>query len=108
MTMAAAPAARSRSGISRALAPFGALLAVAAVLLLAAGPVGWRAGWWNYRVGLQILLPYAGYLGVTAMGASILALVTGARRLGRWGLAFAALGLLIGAGASYVPWHWNQ
>jgi hypothetical protein len=47
--------------------PFlGLALAVVAVALLAAGPIGWRAGWLHYRVGLLNLMPWAGDFGVNA------------------------------------------
>src|SRR5438105_4619915 len=46
--MAAAPAA-------------GLLLVVVGLVVLAVGPLGWRAGWWHYRVAFTWMLPYGAY-----------------------------------------------
>jgi uncharacterized protein (DUF1499 family) len=108
MTSASAPASRIASGLFRGAALLGFVLGVTALLMLAAGPIGWRAGWWNYRVGLQTLLPYAGYVGLAAVAMSALALAFGARAMARRGLVLAALGLVIGGGAMYLPWHRNN
>jgi uncharacterized protein (DUF1499 family) len=84
-------------------------LAIAAVILLVIGPLGWRAGWWHYRVGLQTLLPYAGYVGLGAIAVSVLALVLAAAgKITRGGIVLALLGLLIGGTAAYFPWHWSN
>src|ERR1700739_894117 len=34
-------------------------LAGTAVVLLALGPIGWRAGWWHFRFSLLTLMPWA-------------------------------------------------
>ena len=83
-------------------------LAVIALLLLAAAPLGWRAGWWPYGVSLQKLLPYAAYAALAGGVISALALVFGRGALGRRGLVMAVAGLAVGAGVAYVPWHWNN
>lgn len=93
----------------RQLPALALMLAVAALLLLAAGPLGWRAGWWHYRVGLQILMPYAFYIGIAAVATALLALgPIAVRRGARQAVVLAVLGLLGGAVAAYIPWHWNS
>jgi uncharacterized protein (DUF1499 family) len=96
------------AGIFRGTAILGFVLAIVALVMLAAGPIGWRAGWWHYRIGLQTLLPDAGYVGLAAIAVSALALVFGARSIARRGIVLAVLGLLIGGTAAYFPWHWDN
>lgn len=79
-----------------------------ALLLLTAGPVGWRAGWWSYRLAFTTLMPYAFYCGVTAIAVSAVALLLTFRRIALRGLLPAVLGLLIGAIAVYFPWHASE
>src|SRR5260370_24821826 len=55
------------------------LLAVAAAVLLALGPLGWRAGWWHFRVGFSTLMPWAAYCGLAAIAVALVALVIGRR-----------------------------
>ncbi len=82
-----------------------ALLAVVALGLLAAGPLGWRMGWWHYSTGFQILLPWAANAGVAAAAVSALALVA-ALTGGRRGLLVLALASFVaGALAIYMPWE---
>ena len=105
MTTATAPRSAAGSGIVRWIATLGLVLAVAALLLLAAGPLGWRAGWWSFRLAFTTLMPYAFYCGCAAMAVSALALVASLGRIARRGLVAAGLGLVIGALAAYFPWH---
>jgi uncharacterized protein (DUF1499 family) len=83
-------------------------LAVIALLLLAAAPFGWRAGWWSYSLSLQTLLPYAGYAAVAGGIISVLALVFGRSALGGRGIAMAVAGIVVGAGIVGVPLYWNH
>src|SRR5437762_6913 len=46
------------------------LLALAAAVMLALGPLGWRAGWWHYRVGFFTLMPWAAYCGLAAISVA--------------------------------------
>lgn len=108
MTVATLPGLRTAAGLARAAAMLGFALAIIALLLLVAGPVGWRAGWWHYRIGLLMLLPDAGYVGVAAVVISGLGLIIGARRIARGRLVLAVLGLLIGGAAAYFPLHWDS
>lgn len=108
MTTASAPASRVGAVLFHGGAVLGFVLAIAALLMLAAGPLGWRAGWWHYRVGLQTLMPYAGYVGVVGMAISALTLIFGTRTIARRGIILAVLGLLIGGTAAYLPWQWNN
>src|SRR6185437_12795692 len=102
MITATAPSSR----VFRGAAILGFVLAIVALAMLAAGPIGWRAGWWHYRIGLQTLLPFAGYVGLAGMAISLLALIFGARTIARRGIVLAVLGILVGGTAAYFPWHW--
>jgi uncharacterized protein (DUF1499 family) len=108
MTTAIAPRSVARTGIVGLAGLLGLGLAMAALLLLAAGPIGWRLGWWSYRIAFTTLMPYAFYCGVAAMAVSVLALVVAFGRLARSGIVVAALGLVIGGIAAYFPWHVYQ
>jgi uncharacterized protein (DUF1499 family) len=105
MTTASAPAIRAGSGLARSLAVIGLALAVAAFLLLVAGPLGWRAGWWHFSLAFNTLMPYAGYAGIAAVAVSVLALLLGVAKAPRRGVAIAVLGIAIGAVAAYFPWE---
>lgn len=108
MTTASAPSSRRGTRLLRGAAVLGFVLAIAGLLMLVSGPIGWRAGWWHYQVGFRTLLPDAGYAGLAAMVVSALALIFGARTIARRGIVLAVLGLLIGGTAAYFPWHWNS
>lgn len=83
-----------------------ALLGLAAMVLLALGPIGWHAGWWHFRVAFWYLMPAAAYCGIAAAAVALLALMVSRGRAGRVGLAVAAL--IVGGGIAYVPWHFNS
>lgn len=106
MTTATAPGSTAgRGGFTRAAAILGLVLGVAALLLLAAGPLGWRAGWWSFRVAFTTLMPYAFYAGCAAIVVSLVGLAGSLGRRGRGSVAGAVLGLVLGAVAAYFPWH---
>jgi uncharacterized protein (DUF1499 family) len=105
----ASPRAAGDSGtIWRRVPLLALLLAVAAVVLLLLGPIGWRLGWWNFRVAFSTLMPWAAYCGLAAMAIAILAMLFGRRSLRGWPIAAAALALVLGAAIAYVPWHYNS
>jgi hypothetical protein len=103
-----APGLRTAAGLARGATVLGFALAIIAVLLLAAGPIGWRAGWWHFRVGFLTLMPDAGYVGLVAVAVSLLALIVGGHTIARRGVVLAVLGLVIGGAAAYFPLHWNS
>jgi uncharacterized protein (DUF1499 family) len=78
------------------------------VVLLALAPLGWRAGWWHFRVSLLTLLPWAAYFGVAALIVSAVTIVLGPSRIGWRGIAIAAATFAIGGLIAYVPWHYDQ
>jgi uncharacterized protein (DUF1499 family) len=84
------------------------LLAVGAVVLLALGPIGWRAGWWHFRFAFQTLMPWAAYLGIAALVVAALALIFGRARIEGRGVAIAVLAFAVGALIAYVPWHYDR
>lgn len=91
----------------RRLPRFALLLAAVAILLLAAAPLGWRAGWWGVRVSLLGLMAYAAYCGVAAVVMAVIALVLGARVIGARGAAAAVAALIAGGAVAFVPWHYR-
>src|SRR5262245_59028767 len=101
MITATAPRLAAGASLSRALAMAGLALAVFALLVLVAGPLGWRGG-------LLTLMPAAGCLGVAGLALSVSGLLAGLRARGRRDLTAALLGMLIGAGVAYFPWHWSN
>jgi len=101
--MAVTTVATGRSqGLLRYAPALAAALAVVALLLLAAAPVGWRAGWWHYRVSLLTLLPYAAYCGIAASAFGALTLVAGRSRLG------TRVAIVLGLAVFYGPWTFSQ
>jgi uncharacterized protein (DUF1499 family) len=79
------------------------ILAAGAVLLLALGPIGWRAHWWDLRFSLLTLMSYSAYLGVAAFVVGVIALVAGGRR----GRVMAIIAIIVGGVTAYVPWHYR-
>jgi uncharacterized protein (DUF1499 family) len=105
----ATPGATRLSGkLLRQLPRLALLLALTAVLLLAVGPLGWRAGWWHFRVGFTMLMPWATYCGLAAIAVALVALAVGARTNSRGNIAIGVLAFIIGAVIAYVPWHYSQ
>ena len=82
-------------------------LAVIAIVLMALGPIGWRAGWFDLRFALLGLMSYSACFGAAAAIVAMLALVFGRSGLGRRGVAAAILALVVGAFAVYMPWHYR-
>jgi uncharacterized protein (DUF1499 family) len=102
-------ATTSPSGrFSRRLLSLAILLAVVAVVLLAIGPVGWRAGWWHFRVAFFWLMPGAAYCGIAAVVVSAVALALGRRTLAWRRFATGVAALVIGGVIAYVPWGYDQ
>src|SRR5205823_7406298 len=106
MTFAFARRKRAGGRWRDGLVWFAAWLALAAVVLLAIGPVGWRLGWWHFRTALFYLMPAAAYCGLAAVGVAVLALLYG-RGVGRR-LAIGIFAFVIGAGIAYVPWQFDR
>ena len=107
MTLATTAAGAGRSPL-RHLPVLAAALAAIAVVLLALGPIGWRAGWWHFRFAFQTLMPWAAYCGIAALGVSALALLVGRTRIEWRGVAVAAVAFAVGLLIAYVPWHYDR
>jgi uncharacterized protein (DUF1499 family) len=107
MTLAATASGAERSPLRR-LPVLAAALAAAAVVLLALGPIGWRAGWWHFRFAFQTLMPWAGYCGIAALAVSALALLLARSRIEWRGVAVAATAFAVGLLIAYVPWHYDR
>ncbi len=84
------------------------LLALLAVVLLALGPLGWRVGWWPFRVAFQTLMPWAFYCGLAAAAVALLALVFSALVRGRRHAATGILAFVLGLAIAYIPWHYAR
>jgi uncharacterized protein (DUF1499 family) len=110
MTSTTATQGAMRPGLRllRQLPLLALLLALAAAVLLGLGPLGWRAGWWHFRVGFFYLMPWAAYCGLAASAVALVALVIGRRVNTPRQIAVGILALAIGAVIFYVPWHYNQ
>ena len=98
----------SRRSVLRHVPELALALAGTALVLLALGPIGWRAGWWHFRFSLLTLMPWAAYFGLAAVIVSVLALVIGLSRLDRRGIALALVALIGGGLIAYLPWHYDQ
>lgn len=103
----ATTASRDGRSLLRHMPLLGLALAAVAVLLLAAGPIGWRAGWWHYRFALQSLMPWAGYFGAAALVVSASSLLLGRSRIAWRGIAIAVIAFIAGGLIAYVPWHYD-
>jgi uncharacterized protein (DUF1499 family) len=110
MTMTTATQGAIRPGLRllRQLPLLALLLALAAAVLLALGPLGWRAGWWHFRVGFTTLMPWAAYCGLAAIAVALVALVIGRRVNSARHIGIGILAGIIGAVIAYVPWHYSQ
>ena len=97
---------RFRYNLLRHLPGLGLLLAAVAMVLLALGPIGWRAGWWHFRVGFFYLMPWAGYFGIASVVVSVLALVLGRAVIGWRGVAIGIVACIAGGLAAYAPIHY--
>ncbi|MBV8506315.1 MAG: hypothetical protein JOZ11_10990, partial [Alphaproteobacteria bacterium] len=107
MTFATTASGAGRSPL-RHLPVLAAALAAVAVVLLALGPIGWRAGWWHFRFAFQTLMPWAAYCGIAALAVSALALLLGRSRIEWRGVAVAIAALVAGLLIAYVPWHYDR
>ena len=97
---------RFRYNLLRHLPGVGLVLAVVAMTLLALGPIGWRAGWWHFRVAFFYLMPWAGYFGIAAVAVSTLPLVFGRAVIGWRGVAIGIVACIAGGLAAYTPLHY--
>jgi uncharacterized protein (DUF1499 family) len=105
MTAEATGASSAGIRLARGLVVLALALAIIAIVLLAAGPLGWRAGLLHYRVGFFTLLPWAFHLGVAAVGIAALGLALGNRRLAGGDVVGAVAALAIAGIAIYFPWQ---
>jgi uncharacterized protein (DUF1499 family) len=89
-------------------ATLGLGLAILALVALAAGPLGWRLGWWHFRFAFYWLMPGAAFTALVGAAVSILALALGWSHLGGRGVLLAALGIALAAVVAYLPWQYNR
>jgi uncharacterized protein (DUF1499 family) len=79
-----------------------ALALIALLLLFLSGP-GTRFGMWDFRTGFQ-LMRYAAYAGIAAAVLGLVALLLTRRR----GRIIAAVALVLGALAWFLPWNMRR
>ncbi len=102
-SMAVIPGAmRPGLRLMRQLPVLALVLALAAAVMLALGPLGWRAGWWHYRVGFSTLMPWAAYCGLAAIAVALAALVIGRRVNTARQMVIGIVALTIGAAVAYA------
>ena len=110
MTSTAAISGTMRPGLRlmRHLPLLALLLALASAVLLALGPLGWRVGWWHYRVGFSTLMPWAAYCGLAAIAVALIALAIGRRVTTARQMVVGVAALAIGAVVASVPGYYYQ
>jgi hypothetical protein len=96
-------ASSSRRSSLRYAPLFALFLAVIVVVLLALGPIGWRAGWWHFRFTFLNLMPWAAYFAIAALVVSALTLLIDRSRTERRGISVAILAFAVGRLIAYVP-----
>jgi uncharacterized protein (DUF1499 family) len=80
-------------------------LAVIALLLLAAAPVGWRLGLWHYSTSFWYLMAPAAWVGLAAAVVSLVSLLWWGEAGGS-GRVMGLVGFVVGAVMFYVPWQY--
>jgi uncharacterized protein (DUF1499 family) len=80
-------------------------LAILALLLLAAAPVGWRLGVWHYSTSFWYLMAPAAWVGLAAAVVSLVSLLWWGEAGGA-GRVMGLVGLVVGAVMFYVPWQY--
>jgi uncharacterized protein (DUF1499 family) len=98
----------ARRSLLRYAPLFAFVLAAIAAVLLALGPIGWRAGWWHFRFAFLNLMPWSAYFGIAALVVSVLTLLLGRSRIEGRGIAVAIFAFAAGGLIAYVPWHYDQ
>jgi uncharacterized protein (DUF1499 family) len=92
---------------SRGAVLVGSALAVLALLLLAAAPLGWRAGWWHYRTAFRVLMVAAFFLAIAGAIVCAVSLLLSRARPWRRGLVGVA-GLLIALAVGGSIWGYYR
>ncbi len=108
MTIATTGPVTALSRLTAPAALVALLVALGALGMLAAGPIGWRAGWWSYGVGLRMLLPWSFFWGAGAVALGLIALILGAIAGLRRAVFLAGIAVVIGGATATVPWHYNN
>jgi uncharacterized protein (DUF1499 family) len=104
MTDHALRTAASGSRWTGRIADLGLALAAVALILLVLAPLGWRAGWWHFRVSFFYLMEYSAYIGAGAAVISLIGVVAALVTSNRRALVLGLVGLIGGAVLAYVPW----
>jgi uncharacterized protein (DUF1499 family) len=107
MTASVMAGGRRRNVASHA-SELAVVLTALSVLLIAAGPLGWRAGWWHFRFAFGTLMPYSAYLAVAGVVVSLATLLFLRSSVGRGGVWAALCTLVVCGVLVYVPWQYTQ
>jgi uncharacterized protein (DUF1499 family) len=102
------PAARPGPGPGRTLAIVALAVGVLAMLMVGGAGPGARMGLWHWTTALRTLLKYGAYLGIVAVVLAIAAMLVARRRAGRATITVAAVALLLGLAAFFLPWNWRR
>jgi uncharacterized protein (DUF1499 family) len=97
-----------KGSVAHYAAYLGAGLAVLALILLAAGPLGWRAGWWHFRFAFSWLMTSSAYVAIGAAAICLIALALGWSRLDARTIAIACGALALAVVLIYVPWQYDR
>src|SRR5579885_2773240 len=95
------------AGLASRLPALAAGLALISLLLLAAGPLGWRAHWWHFRFAFATLMPWSACLALAGAALSAAALLR-ARSIGRGGALMSGAALLLSLLLLYLPLHYRR
>lgn len=98
----------SRRNVASHAAYVGLALAVVSLLLLAAGPIGWRAGWWNFGLAFGKLMPWSAYLAAAGAVVALFTLLFRRPAAGHGGALVAVVALAANLALLYPPLHWYQ
>jgi uncharacterized protein (DUF1499 family) len=83
-------------------------LAILALILLGAAPLGWRAGWWHFRFAFGWLMAYSAYAAIAALVVCLLTIALGWSRLDGRTFAATCAALVLAAVLAYVPWQFDR
>lgn len=97
-------AKRPRRALS-AFALWGLALAILVALAALSSGLGHRSGWWDFGTGF-LILRWAGYFALVAVGVSLVGSIRARRKGPRRGLAMAILGVVVGLAVVGIPWSY--
>jgi len=98
----------SAGNLGRTLAILALVVGLAGFLMVVLAGPGTRMGWWDFRTGLGTLFKYGAYIGIAGAVLAVVAMLVARRGPGHGALAVAAVALVLGAVAFYLPWSFRH